>query len=58
MSGMEKPKSCACDKQIVFFFENPTVIICEECEITFFHDQKECPYCSKPVTYFIKEERK
>ena len=49
-------KSCACNKQIVWFFEKPTIIVCKDCEITFFYDVEECPHCNKKTTSFIEEE--
>ena len=47
---------CACHKQIVWFFGKPTVIVCESCEKTFYHDVKYCDECDDKVTYFTKEE--
>ena len=50
MSG--KVFNCACNKQIVWHFGRPTIIACENCEITFYHDVLECPHCGDPVSYF------
>jgi rRNA maturation endonuclease Nob1 len=50
-------KNCACNKQIIWFFDlKPTIVACENCEITFCYDVKVCPYCGKKVSYFVKEE--
>ena len=53
---MQKEKNCACNKQIVWFYEKPTVIACKECEITFYHETRTCPYCDREVSYFVEEE--
>jgi len=49
-------KTCACDKQIVFFFEKPTIIVCEDCEVTLYYDADKCPHCGKKTTEFVKKE--
>ena len=46
--------SCACGKQIVWFFDKPTIIVCEDCEKTFHYTAKVCD-CGKKLTYFTKE---
>ncbi len=48
-------KGCACHKQIVWFFDKPTVVVCKKCEKTFYHDVTHCNECGKPVTYFVEE---
>ncbi len=53
---MKQVKNCACNKQIVWFYEKPTVIACKECEITFYHETRTCPYCDREVSYFVEEE--
>jgi len=51
-------KNCACNKQIVWFFGSVgTIIACKNCEITFYHDIKVCPYCKKEVSYFEETEK-
>jgi len=47
---------CACHKQIVWFFDKPTIIVCENCERTFHYTYKICPECGLNLSYFIKEE--
>lgn len=49
-------RECACGHQIIWFFEKPTIIACEKCEVTFYHNVKECPYCGKKTTEFVKKE--
>ena len=49
-------QNCAFHKQIVWFFDKPTVIVCESCERTFYHDITICPECRDEVTYFTKED--
>lgn len=56
MKTEKEIKPCACNKQIVWFFEKPTIIACKNCEITFYHDVKVCPYCHKEVSYFEEVE--
>ena len=51
---MCKEKMCACNKQIVWFFETPTIIAREDCEITFYYDVEHCPHCHKEVSIFEK----
>ena len=46
---------CNCENQIVWYFEKPTVIICEECEITLHFSQKKCPKCGGKVSYYTNE---
>lgn len=53
----DEHKPCACNKQIVWYFGKPTIVACKECEITFYHDVKVCPYCGEKVTYFKEEEQ-
>lgn len=45
---------CSCGKQIVWFYEQPTVLVCEECEITLSHYQKTCRRCGGNATKFVK----
>jgi hypothetical protein len=52
----DKKPSCNCVHQIVWYFEKPTVIVCEECEITLDYSKKTCPNCGGEVTYFTKED--
>ena len=54
--GKEKEKKCACNKRIIWFLEEPTILACENCEITFYYDTEFCPYCGRKVTEFIKKE--
>lgn len=50
-------KKCACNKQIVWFFDGvPTVVVCETCEITFHCDVKVCPNCNNKVAEYIRKE--
>jgi len=56
MSSKAKENGCMCEAQIVFFFEKPTIVVCEECERTLYYDCEVCPICSEPVTYFVREE--
>lgn len=51
-----KEKNCACNKQIIWHFNQPTILACENCEITFYYQTRICPYCDKSVTEFIKKE--
>ena len=57
MSKENKVKNCACHKQIVWFFDEPTIIACEDCERTFYHNVTTCPACGKKTTEFVKKER-
>tara|TARA_R100001244_G_scaffold104496_3_gene77522 strand:- start:959 stop:1150 length:192 start_codon:yes stop_codon:yes gene_type:complete len=50
------PNNCACHKQIIWFFEHPTIIACENCERTFYYKVENCPKCGKETTEFIKKE--
>lgn len=54
---MEGTKDCYCGKQIVWFFEKPTIIACENCEVTFHVSALKrgyCPYCGDELTEFVK----
>ena len=53
---MSKKETCACHKQIVWFYEKPTVIVCEDCEKTFHYTAFECDLCQGKLTHFVKEE--
>ena len=53
---MADNKACACNKQIIFFFGKPTIVVCEECEITLYYDMKNCPYCGAETVEFVKKE--
>ena len=48
--------NCACNKQIIWFFDEPTIIACENCEKTFYYNVKHCPDCGKKTTEFVKKE--
>jgi len=52
----EKDLGCACYKQIVWYFEKPTVIVCERCEKTFNYLDKVCNECGGKLSYFVKDE--
>lgn len=52
----QNEKNCACNKQIIWFFDKPTIVACENCEITFYYD-RICPYCGEEVSYFVEEEK-
>lgn len=51
-----KQKPCACNKQIVWFFEKATICACKKCEITFHYTTDYCPYCKNAVSYFEENE--
>ena len=48
---------CACHKQIVWFFDKPTIIVCEQCEKTFHFTDKRCDECKGKLTEFTREQR-
>jgi len=52
----ETHKNCACHKQIIWYFDKPTIVACINCERTFYHDVVNCPECDEKITYFVKEE--
>ncbi len=43
---------CMCHKQIVFFFDQPTVIVCPTCEKTFHTEDKICYACDGDLVHF------
>lgn len=47
---------CACLKQIVWFFEKPTIIVCEKCEITLHYEDQKCRICGGKLTKFVKKD--
>jgi predicted RNA-binding protein with PUA domain len=49
-------KACGCGKQIVWFFDKPTIVVCENCEVALYFDHKHCPHCGGKVTEFVKKE--
>ncbi len=51
----EQREVCACHKQIVWFFDQPTVIVCKECERTFHYQDKSCPECGGELTEFVEK---
>jgi len=51
-----KTKKCECHKQIVWFFEKPTVVVCRKCEKTIHYSKKECPFCGGKLSHFILED--
>ena len=51
-----KDCNCACFKQIVWFFEKPTVIVCEKCEKTFYYTATKCDVCSGELSHYTKED--
>lgn len=53
----EIQKKCNCDKQIVWWFDTVgTIIACKNCEITFYYDIEQCPYCYDKTTEFIERK--
>jgi len=57
---MTNNNNCACGKQIVWFLNDNglgSVIVCKDCEKTFYYDVKICPSCNKPTTEFIEVEK-
>ncbi len=52
----ENDVHCECGKQIVWFFEKPTVIVCERCEKTFHYKSKFCDICGGKLTRLVKED--
>jgi len=54
MASKIKEHSCACEHQIVWHFDKPTIVVCEECERTLWHDWKTCPICGNDVSYYEK----
>ncbi len=53
-----KYKDCSCHKQIVWFFEKPTVIVCEKCEKTFHYSDEKCDICGGVLTEYQRKEDK
>jgi len=45
---------CACGRehQIVWFYDEPTVLVCTDCEITVENGKAHCPLCGRPVAEF------
>lgn len=54
MSSKAKEHSCNCEYQIVWYFEKPTIVVCENCERTLHFEYTECPICKEEVSYFVK----
>ena len=46
---------CNCGRQIVWYFDKPTVYVCAECEIALHYSIGECPRCKGKVTAFTCE---
>ena len=53
---MTEIQNCACHKQIIWFLEKPTIVVCEKCEKTFHYTDEKCDECGGELTYFVKEE--
>lgn len=49
-------KTGSAGQQIVWFFEKPTIVVCEACEIPLYYNVKCCPECKGEISYFVKEE--
>lgn len=47
--------NCVCGKQIVWYFEKPTIMACPKCEKTFYYDKKYCE-CGSKIYSFVCEE--
>jgi predicted amidophosphoribosyltransferase len=56
MASKVKDYPCNCEYQIVWHFDKPTIVVCENCERTLYYDYQQCPVCKQEVTYFVKEE--
>lgn len=48
--------ACACHNQIVWHFDQATVIVCEECERTFHYTDKICPHCNGELTEYVRRD--
>jgi uncharacterized OB-fold protein len=56
MKQEEQVKGCACNSQIIWHFDQPTIMACENCEITFHYTVERCPHCGEEPTEFVKVE--
>ena len=56
MASKEKEHPCACEYQIIWYYDKPTIIACEECERTLHHGDTICPVCKSKPIYFVREE--
>ena len=44
--------NCACHKQIIWFFDEPTIIACPTCEKTFHSTDNKCNECGGDLLNF------
>ena len=49
-------ENCACHKQIIWFFEEPTIIVCEKCEKTFHFQAEKCDICGGKLSEYVKKD--
>ena len=48
--------TCECHGQIVWFFDKPTIYVCEACEKTVYYKHEKCPTCKGKLTEFVKKQ--
>lgn len=56
MASREKEFDCACEYQIVWFFDKPTICACPKCERTYYHGVQTCPVCGHAICHFALSE--
>ena len=56
MATIEQKYPCACEHQIVWFFDEPIICVCPECERTYHFDVEKCPICDFPICQFVLSE--
>lgn len=52
MASKEKEYPCACEYQIVWHFDKPTICACPNCERTYHYTVQTCPVCGHAICEF------
>lgn len=55
VTSMSDNKTGSAGNQIVWFFDEPTVIVCEECEVPLHYTDEKYPYCDGILSEFVKK---
>lgn len=55
--GHQVKPPCACGRQIIWFFEVPTILACPKCETTHYYNRQRCSNCGTKLVEFVGVQR-
>ena len=53
VTTMSDEKTGTAGNQIVWYFDEPTIIVCSTCEVPLHYTEEKCPYRGGPLDEYV-----